>query len=625
MNNRRTITALLALSLLSTNLIASELPYLPKDLDPKKQFYGEQPKLPDLTEAYVSTSPKDLKDGLQVGKMNLPGTEEAVKALLADDKAGKYGDLDSILIWKDGKLLFEMYNRRGRVDAPHYTMSVTKTLTSVVLARAIQCGLLNMEDLDKPVISLMPEIDSSKIQPGVETITLRDALFMKSGLRFPEKFIERQLGDAYQRQAYFQKLFELTAPVTPESKAYKYTGTDPSMIMMIVDIKAPGTVQEFIAKELTGKIGATYCWEDQGCGIPKCGAGSNFTSRDLMKIGATVIQGGRFNGEQLLSAEYVKQIMDRKKGDGYFYYFHNRAQKAGDKKVYFISGIGAGGQYMTTFPELNVVAVATAHNKGEIRLPLQAVLEHLVPLFTKRDAVESNGKYLFILSGQSNMQGMNQKLTFEPRVFEEFGEENVLIVKEAIGGRPIRMWIHDWAPADDWKVDPNIPGTKPPTKEENGVMYQSMMQKIAAETKGAKPKAIAFCWMQGERDARERHSAVYESSLKQLFSQLKEDFPGIPMVFVIGKLSDFGKDNKQEFYPEWEEVCRAQEKVAGDTPNCTIVRTDDLNTGASPPHWKTKTVTQRVDDLHMSADGYKILGSRFAEESIKLLQKVVPQ
>ncbi|MHC4207489.1 MAG: sialate O-acetylesterase [Planctomycetota bacterium] len=625
MNNRRTITALLSLSLLSTNLIASELPYLPKDLDPKKQSYGEQPKLPDLREAYVSTSPKDLKDGLQVGRMDLPGTEEAVKALLADDKAGKYGDLDSILIWKDGKLLFEMYNRRGRVDGPHYTMSVTKTLTSVVLARAIQCGLVDMEDLDKPVISLISEIDRSRIQPGVETITLRDALFMKSGLRFSEKSIERKLGNAYQRQAYFQKLFELTAPVTAESKTYKYTGIDPSMVMMIIDIRAPGTVQKFIAKELAGKIGATYCWADQGCGIPKCGAGSNFTSRDLIKIGATVIQGGRFNGEQLLSAEYVKQIMDRKKGDGYFYYFHNRPQKAGDKKVYFISGIGAGGQYMATFPELNVVAVATAHNKGKIRLPLEAVLEHLVPLFTKRDAAESDGKYLFILSGQSNMQGMNQKLTFEPRVFEEFGEQNVLIVKEAIGGRPIRMWIHDWAPADDWKVDPNIPGTKPPTREENGVMYQSMMQKIATETKGAKPKAIAFCWMQGERDARERHSAVYERSLKKLFSQLKEDFPGIQMVFVIGKLSDFGKDNKQKFYPEWEEVCRAQEKVAADTPNCTIIGTDDLNTGASPPHWKTKKVTQRVDDLHMSADGYKILGLRFAEESIKLLQKVVPQ
>ena len=97
------------------------------------------------------------------------------------------------------------------------------------------------------------------------------------------------------------------------------------------------------------------------------------------------------------------------------------------------------------------------------------------------------------------------------------------------------MWVHDWAPAADWKVDPDIPGTKPPTKEENGVMYKSMMTKIAEATNGSEPKAIAFCWLQGERDSRERHSSVYERSLRKLFSQLKEDFAGIPMVFVIAK------------------------------------------------------------------------------------------
>lgn len=231
-------------------------------------------------------------------------------------------------------------------------------------------------------------------------------------------------------------------------------------------------------------------------------------------------------------------------------------------------------------------------------------------------------KYLFILSGQSNMQGMDQKLSFEPRVIEEYGKDNILIVKEAIGGRPIRMWVHDWTPAPGWKVDPDIPNTMPPAKDENGTLYDSMMQKIADATQGEKPKAIAFCWMQGERDARERHSAVYERSLKQLFAQLKSDFPDTPIVFMIGKLNDFGKGNKEAFYPEWEEVCRAQEKVAKDTPRCTIFSTDDLNTGDSPPHWKTKQISKRVDDLHMSAEGYKILGNRFAEESIRLLNEV---
>jgi CubicO group peptidase (beta-lactamase class C family) len=383
MRRRNTSMLLLAVVCLGAELVAGELPRLPKDLDPGKQTYQEQKTLPDLPVAYVSTSPEDLGDGLKVGTLDLPGTEEAVKRLIAADRAGEYSNLDSLLIWQDGKLLFEMYNRRGRVDAPHYTMSVTKTLTSVTLARAIQLGLMGVDDLDKPIVDFMPELDRSQIKPGVETITLRDALYMKSGLRFAEERFAWKLGDKYRNQEYFQKLFEATEPVTPESKEYKYTGTDPSMIMMILDIKANGNVQEFIARELAGRIGATYCWDDQGCGIPKCGAGSNFTSRGLMKIGTAVIQGGKYNGEQLLSAEYVEKVMAPKKADGYYYYFHNRTKAIGDKKFRFISGIGAGGQYMATFPELNLVAVATSHNQGNIGAPLDAMQTHLLPLFLK--------------------------------------------------------------------------------------------------------------------------------------------------------------------------------------------------------------------------------------------------
>lgn len=137
---------LLAMTLQATSLSADDLPRLSKTLDPKKQSYGDQEKLPDLPTAYVSTSPENLGDGIQVGTLDLPGTTEAVEALIADDRAGKYQNLDSLLLWKDGKLLFEMYNRGGRVDGPHYAMSVTKTLTSVTLARAIQVGLLNMTE-----------------------------------------------------------------------------------------------------------------------------------------------------------------------------------------------------------------------------------------------------------------------------------------------------------------------------------------------------------------------------------------------------------------------------------------------------------------------------------------------
>ncbi len=85
MKKRTTNVLLLAVLSLGAELVAGELPRLPKDVDPGKLTYQEQKKLPDLPEAYVSTSPEDLGDGLQVGMLDLPGTEEAVEALIADD------------------------------------------------------------------------------------------------------------------------------------------------------------------------------------------------------------------------------------------------------------------------------------------------------------------------------------------------------------------------------------------------------------------------------------------------------------------------------------------------------------------------------------------------------------
>jgi CubicO group peptidase (beta-lactamase class C family) len=374
---------LILLSFFSFSLMAQNPPSLAQGTEAKNQSSKEQKKISYLSSAYASTRPVDLKDGIQVGSWDKTGVDEAVQSFLADDKKGKYQNLDSLLIHKGGKLIFEMYNRRGRVDGPHYTMSITKTMTSVCLARAIQLGLLSINDLDQPIIDFMPEIDRTKIQKGVETITLRNALFMKSGLRLKSKNIMLSLEKKYQKQAYFQKIFEATSPITEASKEYKYSGLDATMIMMIIDIKSGGQVQKWIEAEVTNKLGTVYCWGDKANDLPACGAGSNFTSRTLIKVANSILNGGQLNGQQWLSPAYVKLIMDTDEGEGYFYYFHNRSKFTKDNKVNFISGIGAGGQYMSIYPQENMVIVATSHNKKGIGAPLDAIGDHFYKLLVK--------------------------------------------------------------------------------------------------------------------------------------------------------------------------------------------------------------------------------------------------
>ena len=51
----------------------------------------------------------------------------------------------------------------------------------------------------------MPAINRKTIQPGVETITLRDVLMMKSGLRFKDRTVEPQLAARFQGAGVFSE------------------------------------------------------------------------------------------------------------------------------------------------------------------------------------------------------------------------------------------------------------------------------------------------------------------------------------------------------------------------------------------------------------------------------------
>ncbi|WP_299664583.1 sialate O-acetylesterase [uncultured Polaribacter sp.] len=119
--------------------------------------------------------------------------------------------------------------------------------------------------------------------------------------------------------------------------------------------------------------------------------------------------------------------------------------------------------------------------------------------------------------------------------------------------------------------------------------------------------------MQGERDARQKFATVYENSLLGLHQQLKNDLKRDNINFIIGRLSDFDMENKN--WKHWTKIRIIQEKVANSNPNFAFINTDDLNTGLDN---KGKYVE---DDLHLSEEGYKILGKRFAEQAIALIQQ----
>jgi|688.fasta_scaffold478842_2 hypothetical protein len=211
-------------------------------------------------------------------------------------------------------------------------------------------------------------------------------------------------------------------------------------------------------------------------------------------------------------------------------------------------------------------------------------------------AAAEDGKHLFILSGQSNMTGLNPAISFTPTIETTLGKEHVIVVKDAESGQPISRWYKAWKP---------VAGTPPPAT--TGDLYDRLMVKVKAAIEGKEIKTVTFVWMQGERDAKTGQSAVYEASLKGLLEQLRTDLKRNDINFVIGRLSDCLLDNA-----EWMALRKAQVAFSESDPRGAWVDTDDLND-------KPGKNGVQINDLHYSAKGYATLGQRFADKALVLI------
>ena len=381
MNTPKLLKTLLALTLLTEVITKSLTPDsnglapVVTDLNSADVSYSLEAKLPDLAEAYISSSPNSMQDGILVGTL-ADGNVDQDRILQYANAiaAGKFDITDSLLIMHKGKLIFESYYRRGRENYPHYQMSITKSYTALAIGRAIQLGYLSMADLDKPVVSFLKDINQSKLVAGADQITLAEAMNMKSGIRIDKVKV--------------RELMKQPAQLPPAPREFKYQGSDPSMTMQVLEAVVPGSAKGFICDQLLKPMGITnYAWKTDISGLPKSGAGSSFRSRDMLKFGMLVMDNGQWQGQQLIQSVYIQQATSRintnKQGTNSYGYFWWRAEMQVDGKNYDCkSGRGAGGQFILMLPELDLIIVTTAHNKG-MGKTLANTSMHLLPAFVQ--------------------------------------------------------------------------------------------------------------------------------------------------------------------------------------------------------------------------------------------------
>ncbi len=358
--------------------------------------------IPTLKEDFIDATPRDRKDGILVGELGVDGGNKEMILRLARHIAGNlYGNFDSFLIAHKGKLIFESYFTRGRINLPHPQASATKTWTGLAFGRAIQLGYLTMDDLDKPLVSFLKDLDSTKFVDGAEKITLNHALTMSSGIRISEKQREgmNKNPDRLKGQGHVQALLEHSAPITEEYQVFKYGG-GAELMMQVIEAVVPGSAMDFIKNELLNKMGITnYQWQiNDQTGLPEAGWRTSMTSRAMVKLGILAMNNGKWNGEQLIPEVFITKATSRIlytgenavyfggckdiSNEGYGYFWWNADLKYDNKSYFSASAQGGGGQFIILIEELDLVVVTTAHNNRHPST-LRMTAERILPAFIK--------------------------------------------------------------------------------------------------------------------------------------------------------------------------------------------------------------------------------------------------
>ncbi|MEE3230397.1 MAG: serine hydrolase, partial [Planctomycetota bacterium] len=284
-----------------------------------KNWHPLFPKLENFSESKLHrySLPKETADGLPVSPAGREGID--VKALVrmvngidADNaaflkraKAGeaitnKQGCIDSFLLARKGKLVFESYFADSTIDKPHFTMSVTKSIVSLGIGKAIELGVIGSDkDL---LVDYFPSLDRSKLVAGADKIRIRDLLSMRSGIRVDEKKLSRR--EKVGRNLEVTSL-TLSAPIKP-GKEYKYQGTDPNLLSHLIGLKTGKKLEVFLREKLFTPLGIKNSdFNTDAAGQTRAAAGMRLRSRDLLKIGLMVQAGGQWKGKQVVDKKWI--------------------------------------------------------------------------------------------------------------------------------------------------------------------------------------------------------------------------------------------------------------------------------------------------------------------------------
>jgi len=281
---------------------------------------------------------------------------------------------NAMLVIRHGKVLFEEYRNRSTPMTRFLSMSMAKTVTSMLVGIALGEG--KIASLDDPAEKYVPELKGS----GYEGVTLRQILQMRSGVGYEERYDfgahPSFAGHLHQDAIVLNKMrFAAGALETRRANApgstFNYSTLNTMVLGWILENATGQTIEDYTRDKLWGPLGAqadAFWIADgpPGHGRALNGMGFNATLRDYGRLGELMLHDGKRGDAQVVPAGWLKQATTMlptgipKGTPGGFPGYGLQIWQVDDEPGAFCA-VGLAGQYIYVSPATDMVIVKLSH------------------------------------------------------------------------------------------------------------------------------------------------------------------------------------------------------------------------------------------------------------------------
>ena len=304
-------------------------------------------------------TPKPLPENVTIN-----GQERKLEKLLVDL------DTTGLVILKDGVIIHESYGKGTAQTDLRISWSVAKSFMSGLYGNAVASGAI--KSLDDKVETYVPSLKGS----AYDGATIRNVLNMASGITFNEDYMDpksdindmgRILGLGGSMDDYAA---DLTAKDAPAGERWKYVSIDTHVAAMVLRAATGKTLHEMFNETYSANLGFEQApiYMTDGENVAFALGGLNLSTRDYAKFGQMFLQGGEFNGKQVVPNDWVAAstdhsaptMSDRDVGYGYQWWIP-MPQTGPNTGDYTAAGIY--GQYIYVNPARGIVIAKNAADR----------------------------------------------------------------------------------------------------------------------------------------------------------------------------------------------------------------------------------------------------------------------